>query len=178
MAEKLELLDIYTKNRELSGKTIMRGQMIPDGFFRLVVHVCIFNQKGEMLIQQRQPFKHGWSNLWDVSVGGSAISGDTSGKAAEREVMEELGLNLKLEDKRPAFTIYFKDGFDDFYIVEKDLDLGELTLQYEEVQDVRWATKEQVLSMIDEGIFLPWHHSLIEMLFYMRNHNQILTQKD
>lgn len=178
LTNNVEILDLYTKDRTLAGITMKRGEQVPEGLYRLIVHVCIFNSKGELLIQQRQPFKQGWSNLWDLSVGGSAVSGDTSALAAEREVKEELGLHLPLEGTRPALTVYFKDGFDDFYIVEKDIDLTDLTLQYEEVQDVKWATKEDIIRLVDEGLFLPWHKSLIDMLFYMRNHNQILTGRD
>lgn len=32
--------------------------------------------------------------MWDLTVGGSAISGDTSQMAAEREVYEEIGYPL------------------------------------------------------------------------------------
>lgn len=111
----MELWDIYDKNRIPTGRSMVRGDLIKDGDYHLVVHICIFNDKGEMLIQQRQPFKKGWSNLWDVSVGGSAVKGDSSRVAAEREVLEELGLKIDLDDIRPRFTVNFKNGFDDFY---------------------------------------------------------------
>ena len=82
----------------------------------------VFNSKGEMLIQQRQEDKKLWPNLWDVSVGGSVIAGETSSEAASRETMEELGIELDLSEVRPAFTINFHGGFDDCYLVEKDVD--------------------------------------------------------
>ena len=74
----MELFDLYTAEGEKTGRTIVRGEPVPEGFYRLVVHVCIFNPEGKMLIQQRQPFKKGWSNMWDVSVGGCAVAGDSS----------------------------------------------------------------------------------------------------
>lgn len=82
----MEIWDLYTKDRIKTEETMVRGEKITKGFYRLVVHVCIFNSQGEMLIQQRQLFKSSWPNMWDVTVGGSAISGDTSQSAAEREV--------------------------------------------------------------------------------------------
>ncbi|MTL76475.1 NUDIX domain-containing protein, partial [Turicibacter sanguinis] len=100
----IEIWDLYTQDRIKTDKTMIRGQKIIPGLYRLVVHVCIFNSQGEMLIQQRQPFKSGWSNRWDVTVGGSAISGDTSQSAAEREVYEEIGYRLSLDGIRPALT--------------------------------------------------------------------------
>ena len=81
----MELFDLYTKDREPTGKKMVRGDRVPEGLYRLVVHVCIFDQEGRMLIQQRQPFKEGWSDMWDVTVGGSAVTGDSSRTAAERE---------------------------------------------------------------------------------------------
>lgn len=174
----MELFDLYTADREKTGKTMVRGEPTPEGYYRLVVHVCIFNRQGQMLIQQRQPFKKGWSNLWDVSVGGSAVAGDSSRSAAERETKEELGLSLDLSGKRPSLTIYWSHGFDDYYVVKADPDLSALRLQYEEVQQVRWADKEEILSMIDGGRFIPYEKSLIELLFFRRDHLSSHTRSD
>jgi isopentenyldiphosphate isomerase len=174
----MELWDLYTQNREKTNQTMIRGENQPDGYYRLIVHICIFNNKGEMLIQHRQPFKKGWSNMWDVSVGGSAISGDTSQGAAEREVREEIGLNISLKDIRPSLTINFDYGFDDIYIIEKDIELTELKLQYEEVESVKWASMDEIFKMIDNNTFIPYHKSLIELLFAMKNIRGTHTKPD
>ena len=131
-----------------------------------------------MLIQQRQPFKATWSNLWDVSVGGCAITGDTSRTAAEREVREELGLAIDLADVRPTMTLCWDHGFDDYYVLTRDVDLGTLTLQPEEVQAVRWAEKDEVLRMIDESLFIPYEKGLIELLFSRRTNRNAQTRPD
>lgn len=165
----MEIWDLYTKDRIKTEETMVRGEKITKGFYRLVVHVCIFNSRGEMLIQQRQPFKSSWSNMWDITVGGSAISGDTSQSAAEREVYEEIGYKLSLDGIRPALTINFEDGFDDMYLIKKDIEISDLYLQYEEVKAVKWASKEEILKLIDEEIFIPYHKSLIELLFFMKD---------
>ena len=165
----MEIWDLYTKDRIKTEETMVRGEKITKGFYRLVVHVCIFNSRGEMLIQQRQPFKSSWSNMWDITVGGSDISGDTSQSAAEREVYEEIGYKLSLDGIRPALTINFEDGFDDMYLIKKDIEISDLYLQYEEVKAVKWASKEEILKLIDEEIFIPYHKSLIELLFFMKD---------
>ena len=174
----MELLDLYTAERVKTGKTMVRGEPTPEGFYRLVVHVCIFDPEGRMLIQQRQPFKEGWSNLWDVTVGGSATSGDSSRTAAERETREELGLAIDLRDVRPTLTIHWEQGFDDIYVLTQPVDLDALHLQYEEVQRVRWASKEEILAMIDDGRFIPYEKSLIELLFFRRDHRSSHTRLD
>jgi isopentenyldiphosphate isomerase len=162
----MEIWDLYTKDRVLTGKTITRGEEIPKGFYHLAVTTCIFNSKGEMLIQHRVPFKDDWANFWDLSCGGSAISGDTSQTAAEREVFEELGLKINLQNERPHLTNHFVDGFTDVYILNLDVDLSKLKLQAEEVQNVKWATMEEIFTMLDEKTFIPYHKAWIELLFH------------
>ncbi|EOR20395.1 MULTISPECIES: NUDIX domain-containing protein [Clostridium] len=162
----MELWDIYDKNRLLTGRTIERGNKLKKGDFHLVVHVCIFNSKNEMLIQQRQPWKEGWPNMWDITVGGSALAGEDSIEAAERETLEEIGYKINLSNERPFFTINFEVGFDDYYLVEKEIDIESLTLQYEEVKAVKWASREEVLQLIEEGKFINYWFS--NNLFDMR----------
>lgn len=122
-----------------------------------------------MLIQQRQPFKSSWPNIWDLTVGGSAISEDTSQLAAEREVYEEIGYKLSLDGIRPALTINFEEGVDDIYLIQKDIEISNLCLQYDEVKAVKWASKEEILRMINEETFIPYHKSLIELLFVIKD---------
>ena len=174
----MELFDLYTADREKTGRTMERSERTPPGFYRMIVHVCIFGEDGRMLIQQRQPFTKGWANFWDVSVGGSAISGDSSRSAAERETWEELGLSIDLMDVRPSMTIHWEHGFDDYYVLTQDVDPASLHLQEEEVQAVKWATLEEILQMIDDGRFIPYEKSLIELLFFRRNHRSSHTRRD
>ena len=174
----MEQFDLYTKDRLPLNQTMNRGEPTPDGCYRLVVHVCIFNSSGKMLIQQRQPFKKGWPNMWDLSCGESVVSGENSRTAAEREVAEELGVAISLEDVRPVLTIHFDDGFDDIYAITKDLLISELRLQPEEVKAMKWASLEEIVAMIDSGEFIPYHKDLIGLLFFMRNHRGTFTRED
>lgn len=174
----MELWDIYDKDRNLTGRTMKRGEPVKDGDYHLVVHICIFNTDGKMLIQQRQPFKDGWSNLWDITVGGSSVAGDTSIAAAVREVREEVGIQLSPGELRKTMTIDFKHGFDDFYTVTKDVDISSLKLQYEEVQQVKWADADEIKALIDAGKFIPYHKAFIDMLFHFRDNTGTRTAAD
>lgn len=164
----MELWDVYNRDKTKSDKTMVRGEKFEKGAYHLVVHACIFNSKGEMLIQQRQPFKSGWSNMWDITVGGSAISGETSQTAIERELFEEIGLKINLQSIQPQLTINFDIGFDDVYLIERDVNISDLVLQFEEVQQVKWATLEEILQKIDNGVFIPYYKSLIQLFFDMK----------
>ncbi|MBG9783313.1 NUDIX hydrolase [Shouchella lehensis] len=166
----MEKWDLIDRNRTKLEKQIMRGDPMEPDEFHLVVHVCIFNSKGDMLIQQRQPFKYGWPNLWDITCGGSAVAGDTSQQAASRELFEELGISYDFKTIRPHITINFDRGFDDYYLIEQDIDLTKLVLQSEEVKAAKWASKEEILTLIQLGEFVPYYEGLLSFLFEGRHH--------
>ncbi len=165
---KKEIIDLYTIDRIPTGETVFRGEPQPEGRYRVVVHVCIFNAKGEMLIQKRQDDIVRWPGYWDISMGGGASAGDTSRAAAQRELREELGLSVDFTEIRPVLTVNFNDGFDDFYVLQMDLDPEELHLQEEEVATVRWADQAEIEAMIDDGSFIPYQKGLLDYLFFAR----------
>lgn len=160
-----EIWDIYDADRQLTGRTVERGKPLRADEYHTIIHVCVFSPDGKLLIQQRNAHKRGWSGLWDVTAGGAALAGESSGEAAERELFEEIGLRLPLADKRPTLTINYEAGFDDYYIVEAEPLLEDLVLQSTEVQDVRWADKEEVLQLIRDKRFLPLKETYIHLLF-------------
>lgn len=176
----MEHWDIYDENRNKTGRTVQRGsgEMLKKGEYHMVVHICLFNSEGKMLVQQRQPFKDDWRNMWDVTVGGSAVTGDTSLSAALRETREEIGLSLAPADFRRAATIYDEHVMDDYYIVNKELSVSSLKLQTEEVKAVKWADCGEIEEMIEKGEFIPYHRDFINLLFYMSSHTGTRTAED
>lgn len=172
----MEYFDLYDIDRKKLDRTIERSEQVPKDTYRMVIHVCIFNSKGEMLIQQRQSFKKNNPNKWDVSVAGCSQLGENSRQSAEREVFEEIGYKIDLTNTRPYFTFNFETGYDDVYIIEADLNLDELKLQYEEVQAAKWATKDEILKLMDEDKFINYYKSFIECLFEMKNYRGVLKK--
>lgn len=164
----MEFWDVYDINRNKTNRKALRGENLKSDDFHLVVHACIFNSNGDMLIQQRQSFKEGWANMWDLTVGGSALVEETSQLAVQRELYEELGIDMDFHKIRPHLTINFEKGFDDVYLIEKEINLDTLNLQFDEVQNVRWESKEKILTMIKNSNFIPYHESLINLLFDIR----------
>ena len=164
----MELVDLYDENRLPLGKTGERNAPRSPGEYRVVVHVCVFDSRGRLLIQQRTPEKSIFPNLWDVSVGGGVDAGESSRRGAEREVREELGDPLDLGGLRPSVTVNFDGGFDDFYLLTRDLRLEDLTLQKEEVRAVRWASLEEILDLLGQGVFVPYPEGFLRFLFDMR----------
>ena len=117
----MELFDLYDADRMPLHRTAVRGGGIPENCYHIVIHICIFNSRGEMLIQKRQKNKANWPDLWDFSVGGTVSAGERSGSGAERELHEELGIDLPLRDMRPSLTVHYDTGFDDLEVLTPDL---------------------------------------------------------
>lgn len=161
----MEMADVYDENRQRTGRQMERHGPRCPGDYRTVVHLCLFDGAGRMLIQQRTESKRIWPGFWDVTVGGGVDAGETSAQALCREVWEELGLQLDPEGLRPVLTMNFDAGFDDFYLLVQSVELSALSLQAEEVQQVRWASLSEIAAMIESGSFIPYPPQFLPMLW-------------
>jgi len=164
----MELLDIYDDNMIPTGETIDRAErnsLSPNGDRHLlVVHICITDRSGgKMLIQRRSLSKKAYPGRWDLSAGGFAKHGESSKEAVIRETMEELGIR----DIKPeyAFTASFSYVFDDFYTALSDGYPFGFKFQTEEIDEVRFAEKSEILDMIKTGEFVDYDLSIIEKIF-------------
>ena len=41
----MEIWDLYDVDRKITDKKMIRGEKTPEGYYRLVVGICIFNSK-------------------------------------------------------------------------------------------------------------------------------------
>ena len=142
-----ELRDLYDINSNKTNKTYRKGDLIPKGGYPMVVMVVIRNFDGKILMQKRVESKGG---DWGVT-GGHPKSGETPIEGIITEVKEELGLDFSKEN----FIEYDSgcDGKDCYkmYFVTKDIDIKNITIQQEELSEVRWFTMDELKSMVDSG---------------------------
>ena len=59
----MEKRDLYDKNRNLTGKTIYKGESVPEGSYIVVVLIYIQNSKGEFLLQKKVQEKMDYGQL-------------------------------------------------------------------------------------------------------------------
>ena len=153
----MEQFDIYNAQKEKIGKLGRRGIDLPKDEFRFVVTVIIFNEIGDkVLIQKRQASKSSWANMWDFTAGGGVLAGETLQQAAERELFEEMGIVLDLSKTSSRLTVSFYEGWDEIFIVKKDINLDKLKLQIEEVADAMWVTHQELSNLLANGNFIPY----------------------
>ena len=161
----MELWDLYNENREPAGKTHIRGEKIPEGFFHLVVHVWIRNSKGQYLISQRAASRPTFPLMWEC-VGGSVIAGEDSLAGALREVKEEVGLDLPPDSGRVLFSkvrsiIDGKSYQDimDVWLFQYDGEVSLANATTDEVAQIKWMTRDEIESLRESG-------DLVENLYY------------
>lgn len=155
----MEKWDLYTKYREKTGKEHIRGQMIPEGFYHLVVHVWIRNHRGEFLISQRSANRPTFPLMWEC-VGGSVLKGESSIDGALREVKEEVGLDLEQKDGKLLFSkIRGRDVRYECKIFNDIMDVwlfkydGALQLESattDEVAACRWMTVSEIRKLYED----------------------------
>ncbi|MCH3907402.1 MAG: NUDIX domain-containing protein [Sphaerochaeta sp.] len=170
----MEIWDIYDRNGLKTGRTIERGAQCQNGEYHKAVHVCLFNSKGSLLIQKRTANKEAWPGLWDVSSGGSVLSGEESRDAAGRETKEELGVEIVFD--RPALTMYSSKRSMTSTWSSVILHVMKVKLQESEVAEVRGANERDIREMIKDGSFIPYHVNLIKLLFDLRHTQSIHTR--
>ena len=159
----MEKRDLYDINRKLTGKTIFKGENIPDKNYIIVVLVFIQNSEGKFLIQKRSKIKNGKY----ATTGGHPKSGEDSIQGIISEVKEEIGLELKLNDLQLYYTGRSdaeRVFWDDYYIRMDVDDIRNLTLQKEEVESVCWLSIDEIHSMMKTNKFFKNHYEEFEIL--------------
>lgn len=143
----MELVDLYDGQKELTGETVDKKE-VPEGKFRLSVHVWITNDQGELLVQQRLATAHKFPNMWSVT-GGSVQAGESSLDGVLRELSEELGINATKDEMKFLASYRRKIDYVDVWLLNKNIDVKDITMQEDEVQAVKWVTLEEFEKMLD-----------------------------
>ena len=143
----MEYFDILDELGNLTGKQATREEAHEKGLWHRVAHIWIVNSKGEILIQKRSSHKDSYPNMWSMSCEGHISAGQEPIQGALRELKEELDLDLKQKQLNLAFTYkrsakysnsFIGNHFIDVYVIKKDIDLLDLTIQEEEISEVKW----------------------------------------
>jgi len=109
--------------------------------------VFVFNDDGELMLQQRAAEKYHSPLLWTNTCCSHQRDGETSLEAGKRRLQEEMGFECKLEE---VFSFIYKAPFDNG-LTEHELDhvmVGRFNehpkINKEEVQDYKWMTLQEV----------------------------------
>lgn len=143
----MELWDAYDRDfHQIKGKTLIRGEAVPDGMYHLVCDILVKHRDGTFLLMQRDERKH-YGGMWEATAGGSAIQGETPMECAKRELYEETGI---VADGLAEVGKVFCDDSHCIYVeflCETDWEKGKIILQEGETSDFKWVSREELLRM-------------------------------
>lgn len=88
----LEMLPLVDEQGHVIGKATRGECHSGSHLLHPVVHLHVFNGKGQLYLQHRPAWKDVQPNRWDTAVGGHIDLGETPEQALLREAREELGL--------------------------------------------------------------------------------------
>ncbi|MCR4769514.1 MAG: NUDIX domain-containing protein [Bacteroidaceae bacterium] len=119
-----------------------------------VVHLHLFNSKGELYLQLRPEWKPIQPNKWDTACGGHIEYGEEVEEALKREVSEELGLTSFLPK---SITKYVFEGKIDKEFVHVFMAVydGEVKPSATELAGGRFFSKQEIQEKLGTGFFTP-----------------------
>ncbi len=92
-----ELFDIINEQDKVIGQATRRECHADKSLIHRSISVGIFNDQGEILLQQRSLTKDMEPGFWDISCGGHVSASQTYQETATRELQEELGISVPIK---------------------------------------------------------------------------------
>jgi len=150
-----ELFDVIDKNGDVIGQATREECHRNPGLIHRVVHCWLFNEKGQVLWQQRSMKKDAAPGEWDMSCGGHVAAGEEPEETLKRELKEELGLEnidtklvekyLKTDDANTQTELIF------LYYAVVDRKESEFTINKEETQSLMWIDVDEAQMKYAKG---------------------------
>lgn len=119
-----------------------------------VVHLHLFNSRGELFLQKRSKTKDIQPGKWDTSVGGHISPGETPLKALFREAGEELGINDFVPEYRWKYiweSSRERELVNSFSTISDEIPVT----GKDEIDDGRYWTLNEIEDNLGKDIFTP-----------------------
>ena len=147
-----EKFDVLNELGEFTGDVATREECHKKGLWHRAVYAFIIDDKGNILLQKRSNNKKLWPNMWDVTVGGHVDAGEFGRQALIREVKEELGISINDDDiKYLIGSTSINKHYNECYLITKSIDISNIKIQKEEVSEVRYFSKDELLKRISNN---------------------------
>lgn len=161
--ENDEWFDIVTPEGKVIGKaprSICHGN--PD-LLHPVVHVHVFNSKGDLWLQKRAESKKIQPGKWDTSVGGHISSGESIDKALLREIHEELGVTRMPNE--PLYRYVMKNEIESELVhTFRGFHNGPFSYPDDEIQDGKFWKIKEIKKNLGKDVFTPNFEEEFRML--------------
>lgn len=146
-----ELLDVVDA-RDRVIDTMTRGEIHRLQRMHRAVHILVFSTSGSLLLQKRSMLKDEMAGFWDSSCAGHVESGRQYGETALRELDEELGLSVGVNQLRYLFKMApTPDNGMEFAAVYKLVHDGPFHAAEDEIDELEWYEPAALAQWIDAG---------------------------
>ena len=129
-----------------------------------VVHLHVFNAKGEVYLQKRPEWKDIQPGKWDTAVGGHIDYGETPEDALRREVGEELGITAFTPEFVGKYVFESKRESELVYVNRTIYD-GPIQPSAEELDGGRFWSMSEIRETIGQGVLTPNFESEFQRFF-------------
>ncbi len=149
-----EIFPIVDENGNILGQ-VTRGHA-HDGskILHPVVHLHVFNSRGELYLQHRPAWKDIQPDKWDTAVGGHIDLGESVGDALKREVREELGIT-EFTPESLGHYVFESNREKELVYVHRCIYDGPISPSKNELSGGRFWSPEEIRANIGKGIFTP-----------------------
>jgi isopentenyldiphosphate isomerase len=118
-----------------------------------ITSIWITDENGNVLLQQRNLNKKYNPGKWGPAVAGTVEEGETYESNAYKEMKEEIGIEgIKLKESKKFYgetTVNVGKRFCQLYTAQIPR-IEELVIQEDEVEQVKWFTKDELLEFFKE----------------------------
>ncbi|MFA6198323.1 MAG: NUDIX domain-containing protein [Patescibacteria group bacterium] len=147
----MEFIDVVNERNQVIGQ-IAKSELYEKKPHHRIVHVLLYNDRGEMALQLRSSTVSFCPNHWVTTVGGHVQAGETTEAAAKREMMEEIGVDLPLEHVFDAeYLPPTLPGVIKFLTIFKATYNGPFTPDPNDVAKVEYFPMSEIYKMPDRG---------------------------
>lgn len=164
MDNKNEMFPAVDENGNIIG-AISRGEA-HNGTKTLhpVVHLHVFNSKGELYLQHRPMWKDIQPGKWDTATGGHIDLGENVEQALTREVREELDITDFTPELLGHYVFESKVEKELVYAYKTTYD-GSVKPNAEELDGGRFWSREEIADNMGKGVFTPNFESEYKRFF-------------
>ena len=154
-----EILDLYDKDGNRTGETVVRGTKIPAGRHVLLVSIVTLNSRGEILLTRRAAGKT-FEGCWEVT-GGCVQAGENALQGAVRELFEETGIRTAAEELECRGKKTGRDFIHSFYLLRRDVPVHALWLSADETEAAKWVQPAEYMRLTEQYRTIPLGVSLL-----------------
>ena len=144
-----EFLDIVDQSDNVIGQS-RRSDVHQRGLLHRSIHLLVFNDSGELLMQKRSMKKDEAPGKWCSSVAGHLDSGEAYDDCVVREAKEEIGLRLNSVPSKLFKIEAHEDPGNEFTWIYQVTASGPFVFDPCEVTDLRWFKLKEVDRLIQE----------------------------